>query len=102
MTVLKSTSIFAAVFAVLTTSAAFAQQATAQGELQAVQSAAAQNGGGGDGFVDKAKAWADKHQIVERLNGDVDGWYPRLGGMTNQAESPKPSRARREAILNRR
>jgi outer membrane protein assembly factor BamA len=35
-----------------------------------------------DGFVDKAKNWAEKTQIVERLNGDVDGWYPRLGGMT--------------------
>ena len=34
------------------------------------------------GFVDKAKNWAEEHQIVERLNGDVDGWYPRLGGMT--------------------
>lgn len=37
---------------------------------------------GGGGFVEDAKAWADKHQIVGRLNGDVDGWYPRLGGMT--------------------
>ena len=36
----------------------------------------------GGGFVDKAQNWAKKHQIVERLNGDVDGWYPRLGGMT--------------------
>ena len=34
------------------------------------------------GFVEKAKGWADEHQIIERLNGDVDGWYPRLGGMT--------------------
>ena len=33
-------------------------------------------------FVDKAKDWAQQHQILERLNGDVDGWYPRLGGMT--------------------
>jgi len=32
-----------------------------------------------DGFVEKAKHWAEDHQIVERLNGDVDGWYPRLG-----------------------
>ena len=37
---------------------------------------------GGDGFVANARRWADKHQIVGRLNGDVDGWYPRLGGMT--------------------
>ena len=34
------------------------------------------------GFVDKAKNWAEDHQIIERLNGDIDGWYPRLGGMT--------------------
>jgi outer membrane protein assembly factor BamA len=37
---------------------------------------------GGRGFVDKAKNWAEDVQIVERLSGDVDGWYPRLGGMT--------------------
>jgi hypothetical protein len=36
----------------------------------------------GVGFVDKAKSWADEHQILERISGDVDGWYPRLGGMT--------------------
>src|SRR4029453_16962267 len=34
------------------------------------------------GFVDKAKNWAQDHQLMERLNGDIDGWYPRLGGMT--------------------
>lgn len=34
------------------------------------------------GFVSKAKSWAERTQIVERLNGDIDGWYPRLGGMT--------------------
>ncbi len=34
------------------------------------------------GFVQKAKRWADDTQIVERLSGDIDGWYPRLGGMT--------------------
>src|SRR5688500_12640630 len=35
-----------------------------------------------DGFVAKAKRFADETQILERLNGEVDGWYPRLGGMT--------------------
>ena len=35
-----------------------------------------------EGFVDKAKQWAEDHQIVGRLNGEVDGWYPRFGGMT--------------------
>ena len=34
------------------------------------------------GFVDKAKQWAQDHQLMDRLNGDTDGWYPRLGGMT--------------------
>jgi hypothetical protein len=33
-------------------------------------------------FVDKAKRWAEEHQIIERISGEVDGWYPRLGGMT--------------------
>ncbi len=42
----------------------------------------AQGGSADGGFVDDAKEWAAKHQIVERLNGDVDGWYPRLGRMT--------------------
>jgi hypothetical protein len=36
----------------------------------------------GRGFVDKMKRWAEETQIVERLSGDIDGWYPRLGGMT--------------------
>ncbi len=30
---------------------------------------------------DKARRLAKETQIVERLNGSVDGWYPRLGGM---------------------
>ena len=30
----------------------------------------------------KVQAWMRKTQILERLNGDVDGWYPRLGGVT--------------------
>ena len=34
------------------------------------------------GFAEKAKRWADNHQLMKRLNGDVDGWYPRFGGMT--------------------
>lgn len=35
-----------------------------------------------DRLEDRAEAFNDKTQIVERLNGEVDGWYPRLGGMT--------------------
>jgi hypothetical protein len=34
------------------------------------------------GFVRKARQWVERTQIVERLNGDIDGWYPQLGGMT--------------------
>jgi hypothetical protein len=30
----------------------------------------------------KGEEIADETQIIERLNGDIDGWYPRLGGMT--------------------
>jgi hypothetical protein len=35
-----------------------------------------------DGFVAKMRRIAKEWQLAERLNGDVDGWYPRLGGMT--------------------
>jgi hypothetical protein len=35
-----------------------------------------------DGFVDKMQRIADEYQLEERLNGEIDGWYPRLGGMT--------------------
>jgi len=59
---------------VLVTSAAFAQDTVAS-----TAAAPAQDEGG---FVDKAKDWAERTQIVERLNGEVDGWYPRIGGMT--------------------
>lgn len=48
----------------------------------AIDAVAPQPAEGRPGFVDKARAWADRTHIVERLSGDVDGWYPRLGGMT--------------------
>ena len=35
-----------------------------------------------EGFVAKMRRIAAETQIMERMNGDVDGWYPRLGGMT--------------------
>jgi outer membrane protein assembly factor BamA len=35
-----------------------------------------------EGFIGKTKTWAEDHQLAERLSGDVDGWYPRLGRMT--------------------
>jgi len=42
----------------------------------------AQQSGTQPKFVESARRWADEHQILKRLSGDVDGWYPRLGGMT--------------------
>lgn len=39
-------------------------------------------GGDDEGFIDKLRRIADEWEIVARLNGDIDGWYPRLGGMT--------------------
>jgi hypothetical protein len=33
-------------------------------------------------IIESAKQWAEEHQILARLNGTIDGWYPRLGGMT--------------------
>lgn len=77
----------AAVTLVLASSTAAAQQPDQGGaeaappvaEVTAVPPQAADSD---EGFVEKAKAWADKYQIIERLNGDIDGWYPRLGGMT--------------------
>jgi hypothetical protein len=44
--------------------------------------AAQESGGGAGGFVARLRRLADEHQLAQRLNGDVDGWYPRLGGMT--------------------
>jgi hypothetical protein len=63
-------------------SAAPATPAEPTREAVAVEAAAAAAQDSGDGFADKAKDWAERTQIVERLNGDIDGWYPRLGGMT--------------------
>src|SRR5918993_2172118 len=63
-------------------SAAPATPAEPTREAVAVEAAAGAAQDSGDGFADKAKDWAERTQIIERLNGDVDGWYPRLGGMT--------------------
>ena len=77
----------AVVFALITASGASAQQAQAGAQAQdgnAPAQAASTVVPAQDevSFIDKAKDWAQQHQIIERLNGDVDGWYPRLGGMT--------------------
>jgi hypothetical protein len=66
--------------ALLITSTAFAQDPPPEAvAVKAVDEAAQDDNGS---FVSKAKNWAERTQIVERLNGDIDGWYPRLGGMT--------------------
>src|SRR5918996_1531208 len=77
--------------AILITSTAYAQNTTPSNgstipsdstpEAVAAKAAAEAAQDSGDGFVDKAKNWAERTQIVERLSGDVDGWYPRLGGV---------------------
>jgi hypothetical protein len=78
----RSISLTLAVFVALI-SAAFAQESsgTSSGGAATLPAAtaAAQDE---PGFVDKARQWAERTQIVERMNGDVDGWYPRFGGMT--------------------
>jgi hypothetical protein len=69
-----------AVFVV--TSAAYAQQPPEAEKPKELKVEVPPQEPGDRGFVDKAKQWAEETQIVERLSGDVDGWYPRLGGMT--------------------
>ena len=72
----------AAILATATTSTVFAQAPADPAPQTLAADAAPAPQDTGDGFVDKAKSWAERTQIVERLNGDIDGWYPRLGGMT--------------------
>ena len=69
--------------AVISTSTAYAQDATGSQptELEA-EVAPPQEAPTGDGFVARMRNIAEDMQLIERLNGDVDGWYPRLGGMT--------------------
>jgi hypothetical protein len=62
--------------------AAYARQDTGSPPTELRVEAEPQEAPRGDGFVDKMRRVAEDWQIAERLNGDVDGWYPRLGGMT--------------------
>src|SRR5688572_25183735 len=73
-------SAFSVAAVVLSTAPAYAQEATGSSTTVAAQAEAATQDDGS--FVEKGKSWAERTQIIERLNGDVDGWYPRLGGMT--------------------
>jgi outer membrane protein assembly factor BamA len=67
--------------AVLPLSAAYAQSTDAQAPPDS-NPRAAEVSQDHPGFIARMRGWADRHQLVERLSGDVDGWYPRLGGMT--------------------
>jgi|SRR5688572_6146828 len=73
-------SAFSVAAVVLSTAPAYAQEATGSSTTVAAQAEAATQDDGS--FVEKGKSWAERTQIIERLNGDIDGWYPRLGGMT--------------------
>ena len=80
------------VTAVVSSSAAYAQSSQQQPSSQQQSSSSEQQTGlatsvtadsqDRPGFIKRMRDWAERHQIAERLSGDVDGWYPRLGGMT--------------------
>lgn len=65
---------------VLVQPVAYAQQTQEPTELKV--EAPQESSGNPDGFVAKMRRMADELQLEERLNGEIDGWYPRLGGMT--------------------
>ena len=68
---------------VLLGSPAYAQQSNTPAEPTELNVEAPQESSGdADGFVAKMRRMADELQLEERLNGEIDGWYPRLGGMT--------------------
>ena len=53
---------------------------------------------------DDSHVRADEKQLIGRLNGDVDGWYPRLGGMTRGsgfASAPATARSLRQRVFLR-
>lgn len=78
----RSTAVTLASAVFVVTSAANAQQPPEAEKPKELKVEVAPQEPGGRSFVDKAKRWAEETQIAERLSGDVDGWYPRLGGMT--------------------
>jgi outer membrane protein assembly factor BamA len=70
----------------LAQSAAHAQQTNEPADRADPQElnieAAQESSGAAGGFVEKLQRIAGQYQLAERLNGEIDGWYPRLGGMT--------------------
>jgi len=69
-----------AAYAQQDTNAAATPQAGARDAVVAPGAAAERNSE--QTFVHTVREWAKNTQIIERLEGNVDGWYPRLGGMT--------------------
>ena len=61
---------------------AYAQTNTPAGPPELKVEATQESSGDPDGVVAKMRRMADELQLEERLNGEIDGWYPRLGGMT--------------------
>lgn len=55
---------------------------TAEPPVAPRRPALAQQRTGDRTFVDTARDWAEDTRIIERIAGDIDGWYPRFGGMT--------------------
>jgi hypothetical protein len=73
-------AVSAVTLALVCASGASAQEpAASPGERATTQEQAPE---GGSGFVAKLRRLAEEKQIVERLNGEIDGWYPRFGGIT--------------------
>jgi len=67
---------------VLIAATAHAQQApeSAPPEKIVVDKTTSDHGADSDSsFIDTAREWAKQTQILERLQGNIDGWYPRLG-----------------------
>src|SRR6187455_1765731 len=70
----------APVYAQDTTAAAAPSQTSAQTPGQTDTSAATTTER--PGTIKRLRTWADDVKLMGRLNGDVDGWYPRIGGVT--------------------
>ena len=79
---LRESAVLAFVLAGLLSSTAYAQDPPAPPPSNGTAAETASTTQDQPGFVQKARQWAERTQIVERLSGDIDGWYPRLGGMT--------------------
>ena len=62
------------VAAIVTTAPAYAQESTSS-STTAAQVEAAPATAQDEGFIEKGKSWAERTQIIERLNGDIDGWF---------------------------